>query len=148
MNIPPFRFPPALAAVVSRLPAQPPSFVFAHMLGVVLRQLLKRGDLTPLQGKHIAVRVSDLGLRLHFTVTESGFRVVPESSRCDLAFTACAHDFYLLASRQEDPDALFFSRRLLVEGDTALGLTAKNALDGFDFRQAMPAMLAPEYWFS
>ena len=33
------------------------------------------------------------------------------------------------ALRREDPDTLFFTRRLVLEGDTALGLEIKNALD-------------------
>jgi len=33
------------------------------------------------------------------------------------------------ALRREDPDTLFFTRRLVLEGDTALGLEIKNTLD-------------------
>jgi hypothetical protein len=33
---------------------------------------------------------------------------------------------------QEDPDTLFFSRRLAMEGDTELGLLIKNTLDAID----------------
>jgi predicted lipid carrier protein YhbT len=45
--------------------------------------------------------------------------------------------------RKEDPDTLFFSRRLLMEGDTELGLLVKNTLDALelpplDFRMLMP----------
>jgi predicted lipid carrier protein YhbT len=36
--------------------------------------------------------------------------------------------------REEDPDTLFFARRLTIEGDTELGLVAKNLLDGIDWR--------------
>jgi hypothetical protein len=36
-----------------------------------------------------------------------------------------------LALRREDPDTLFFTRRLVLEGDTELGLALKNALDAF-----------------
>jgi predicted lipid carrier protein YhbT len=35
-------------------------------------------------------------------------------------------------SRQEDPDTLFFQRRLTIEGDTELGLEVKNILDALD----------------
>ena len=38
-------------------------------------------------------------------------------------------EFLCLATRREDPDALFFQRRLVIEGDTELGLTVKNLLD-------------------
>jgi len=31
-----------------------------------------------------------------------------------------------------DPDTLFFSRRLTIDGDTELGLLVKNALDAID----------------
>ena len=38
----------------------------------------------------------------------------------------------LLARRQEDPDTLFFSRRLSMEGDTELGLLVKNTIDAIE----------------
>lgn len=38
-----------------------------------------------------------------------------------------------LALREEDPDTLFFSRRLRMEGDTDLGLLVKNTLDAVDW---------------
>ncbi len=47
--------------------------------------------------------------------------------------------FKTLAERQQDPDQLFFQRRLIIEGDTELGLALKNLLDSlewqFTFRQ-------------
>ena len=38
-------------------------------------------------------------------------------------------DLLLLAGRLEDADTLFFQRRLVLTGDTELGLTARNLLD-------------------
>ena len=44
-----------------------------------------------------------------------------------------------LALRREDPDTLFFTRRLVMTGDTELGLVVKNALDAIDWpRLALP----------
>jgi predicted lipid carrier protein YhbT len=37
-----------------------------------------------------------------------------------------------VARRQEDPDTLFFSRRLAMEGDTELGLLVKNTIDAIE----------------
>jgi predicted lipid carrier protein YhbT len=54
------------------------------------------------------------------------------ASTADVTIAACAHDFLLLALRDEDPDTLFFSRRLAMEGDTELGLAVKNAFDAAD----------------
>ena len=50
----------------------------------------------------------------------------------DVTLTASLRDFYLLAAREEDPDTLFFSRRLCIEGDTEAGLAVKNLLDAVD----------------
>ncbi|MGM0766533.1 MAG: ubiquinone anaerobic biosynthesis accessory factor UbiT [Pseudomonadota bacterium] len=41
--------------------------------------------------------------------------------------------FRTLAARKQDPDQLFFQRRLVIEGDTELGLALKNLLDSLDF---------------
>ncbi len=41
--------------------------------------------------------------------------------------------FLALALRREDPDTLFFTRRLVMTGDTELGLIVKNLLDAIDW---------------
>jgi predicted lipid carrier protein YhbT len=42
-------------------------------------------------------------------------------------------DYWQLATRREDPDTLFFSRRLCIEGDTETGVHVKNLLDALDY---------------
>ena len=37
-----------------------------------------------------------------------------------------------LMNRQQDPDTLFFQRRLMLTGDTELGLEIRNVLDAID----------------
>ena len=51
----------------------------------------------------------------------------------DVTLTASLADYWLIARRQEDPDTLFFQRRLSITGDTELGLTLKNLMDATDF---------------
>lgn len=58
-----------------------------------------------------------------------------------MTLSATAHDFLLLAQRRQDPDTLFFSRRLSMEGDTELGLVVKNALDAIEL-----PVLDPREW--
>lgn len=127
-----FVFPHPLARLIAHLPTLPPSFTLTRVLNLVLHEVIRRGDLQALHGKHIAICVADAGLRLHFTVRPGGFSPVDSSGAPDLAISATLHDFYLLATRREDPDTLFFNRRLVVEGDTELGLVAKNTLDGIE----------------
>lgn len=123
-------FPPQLASVVSRLPAAPPSLAFSAVANRLLWPALKALDWQALAGRRYAIRVKDLGLTLRFTVTQRGFAA--DSGTPDLTISASARDFRLLLSRREDPDTLFFSRRLVSEGDTELGLTVKNLLDAID----------------
>jgi predicted lipid carrier protein YhbT len=61
----------------------------------------------------------------------------------DLTISASAHDFVLLAQRKEDPDTLFFSRRLAMEGDTELGLMVKNTIDAIELPVFDPQQFAP-----
>ena len=54
---------------------------------------------------------------------------------CDVVFCGNSMAFKTLALRREDPDTLFFQRRLMIEGDTELGLGLKNLLDSIDTEQ-------------
>lgn len=141
-------FPPQLATLVSRLPVAPPSQAFSTLANRLLWPALKTLDWQPLVGRRYAIRVKDLGLSLRFTVSQRGFAPDTHSQdrgAPDLTISATARDFLLLLARREDPDTLFFSRRLVSEGDTELGLTVKNLLDALDpdmVWRGLPAPLA------
>jgi predicted lipid carrier protein YhbT len=46
-----------------------------------------------------------------------------------LRVAAPAESYWRLAEGTEDADTLFFERKLVMEGDTELGLLLKNTLD-------------------
>jgi predicted lipid carrier protein YhbT len=46
----------------------------------------------------------------------------------------------LLASQLEDADTLFFQRRLIMTGDTALGLQVRNFMDQLPASQLPPGL--------
>ena len=117
---------------ISRLPTWPPSLVFAQILNRVLKPLISDGTLSPLDGKQLKVCVIDLGFILNFSVRCDRFVPISPTSHPNLTLTATLENFYKLATRQDDPDTLFFNRRLLIEGNTELGLIAKNALDSME----------------
>ncbi|AAZ98136.1 conserved hypothetical protein [Thiobacillus denitrificans ATCC 25259] len=133
--------PPQLAKVVARLPPAPPSIAFSAAANRLLWPALQAFDWQPLVGRRYAIRVNDLGLTLRFTVSARGFAA--DSGTPDLTISASARDFLLLLGRREDPDTLFFSRRLVSEGDTALGLTVKNLLDALDPDAVLAQLPAP-----
>lgn len=136
-------FPPVLARLVANLPVYPASLGFAFACQVAAWPALRGLDWSPVVGRRFCVRVRDLGLSLHFSIRAGGFRA-ERQGRPEVIFTATAQDFARLALRLEDPDTLFFNRQLVIEGDTDLGLTVKNLLDGLDWDelvQRMPAGL-------
>jgi predicted lipid carrier protein YhbT len=139
----PFTFPKPIGELLSRLPTYPPSFAFTKVLNLALGRIIRKEYLEPLHGKQIAIHVKDLGLSLYFTVNAENFMPTRSGTVPDLSFTATAQDFFLLATRKEDPDTLFFSRRLAVEGDTELGLVAKNTLDALELPKFSPELFSP-----
>ncbi|MCB1916764.1 MAG: SCP2 sterol-binding domain-containing protein [Rhodocyclaceae bacterium] len=140
-TLPAITIPPGVAALVGRLPQLPPTLALVGALNLALDRLLPRDQLEPLTGKRLLVDVSDAGLSLRFTLGPRGFRALFDRQREDLRIAATLRDFLALAMREEDPDTLFFSRRLLLEGDTELGLLVKNTLDAVDWSVLEPAHL-------
>ena len=86
------------------------------------------GALEPLRGKVLRLELSGLRVGPQFTLAGDCLVPVPFGAP-DVIVRARLSDYVSLALRREDPDSLFFSRRLVIEGDTALGLVVKNALD-------------------
>ncbi len=66
--------------------------------------------------------------------------VVRQHASKDVSFSGNANDFILIAARREDPDTLFFQRRLRIEGNTELGLHVKNLMDSIEL-ESMPSIL-------
>ena len=125
------KLPRPLVRVISRLPALPASAGLVACLNLVAWKTLRELDWSAMYGKRFGVHVHDTGLRAYFSVNRSGF-VAEVNEQADVVFTASAEDFMRLALRQEDPDTLFFNRRLRIEGNTDLGLTVKNMLDSVE----------------
>jgi predicted lipid carrier protein YhbT len=90
------------------LPDSAHAAVSSRLANHMLRGQAQAERLEPLEGKRLCLAVLDAGSEWHFRV--SG-----------------------LATRSEDPDTLFFARRLNLEGDTETALYVKNFLDALEF---------------
>lgn len=123
---------PSLAGITARLPAYPGSWLFARMLNATLGSQLLPDVRAALEGRRLQLRITNLGVAFDVSWRGNGFAALVPQPAPDLAIAASLHDFWLLARREEDPDSLFFSRRLTLEGDTELGLMFKNSMDAFD----------------
>ena len=127
-----FAVPRPLGALLARLPAYPGSVLLVTALNLGLAGQLQGDVRQLLLGKKLRIQVRDARLTFDFTWNGQAFAACGGGAQADLTITAGAYDFFQLAQRREDPDTLFFSRRLSMEGDTELGLVVKNALDALE----------------
>lgn len=140
-SLPPFTLPPLVGQVLARLPVRPPTVALVSALNLGLDRLVPRETFAPLAGKSFAISVLDAGLTLRFAYDGQRFSALGSDAAVDSTISASTRDFIALLTREEDPDTLFFSRRLRMEGDTELGLLVKNTLDGIDFSAFHPSRL-------
>ena len=132
MSAKPLLIPAPLGAMLGRLPAYPGSLFFVTGLNLALGKQLTPDVTQMLLGKKLRLRVTDAHWAFDFEWRDKRFVACQNRGEADLTISASAHDFVLLARRQEDPDTLFFSRRLAMEGDTELGLLVKNTIDAIE----------------
>ncbi len=141
--------PPPLQPLLFALRLLPDTLhtqILARLFTHLLRGQSIAGRLDHLQGRRIAIHLNDSGNRLVFEIRGTQLRAATPAARsatADVSIRGSLIDFWLLATRAEDPDTLFFSRRLSLEGDTETGLYIKNLLDAleFDWRAHVTAVL-------
>jgi len=124
--------PKPVGQVLGRLPGLPGSMLFVTALNLALAKQLNTDVTEMLVGKKLRLCVLDARWTFDFEWRNSRFVACQNAAASDLTISASAHDFVKLARRQEDPDTLFFNRRLTMEGDTELGLLVKNTIDAID----------------
>ena len=142
MRLPVLPIPPAPRQLINKLPGiilQPvirSPFLFQRLaleriLKQVFHEAISDGDFDFLQGRFLKVEIRDIGLCWYFSF--NGKRLsVHRHAHADASICGELREFLLLATRREDPDTLFFQRRLQIDGDTELGLEVKNMLDTID----------------
>ncbi|HCR3228870.1 TPA: SCP2 domain-containing protein [Morganella morganii] len=113
--------------------------VLQQVLARQFEEALTEGELDFLENKWLKVEVRDLALHWYIS-NRDGRLVVSADEQEDVSFSGNANDLVLIAARKEDPDTLFFQRRLRIEGDTELGLYVKNLMDSIDL-DGMPPLL-------
>ncbi|MCW8932586.1 MAG: SCP2 sterol-binding domain-containing protein [Gammaproteobacteria bacterium] len=125
-----------LPGMIRRLPEPP--FILQKKIGEKILQHLmaeqiEMGDFDFLDGQWLQISINDMGLTFFLSFQENKLVLSNQITQADVIFSGDSKEFILLASRTEDPDTLFFQRRLMIEGDTELGLYIKNSIDGIDF---------------
>lgn len=121
--------PKVLAKPLAIVPFQLKANLIEQLLKLVLAQQQADDELAFLDGRTVAIHVTDLNL--NFVVNYHTKWVVSDMAKqleADVHFSASSQELILVAAGKEDPDSLFFQRRLCIEGDTELGLEVKNLL--------------------
>ncbi len=124
---PPKRWAPLLKLLPQRLQCR----VLDALVARALAKPIANGSLDFMVDRRVGLEVPDLGLRWVFLFRDG--RMHAGDGPADATVRGSATDLLLLASRLEDADSLFFQRRLVLTGDTELGLTARNLLDRLDW---------------
>lgn len=107
-------------------------FGMTKVLQQVFKESLESGECEFLRNRWLLVKINDLDLSWYFSLGPNDSILLQPSGRHDVSISGNLNEFILLAARKEDPDTLFFQRRLLIEGDTELGLEVKNLIDALD----------------
>ena len=107
--------------------------VLSVVLNQAFREPLKHGELDFLTDARVRIRVTDLHINWLIRVDSDKFKPIDNQLEDDVCISGESLDFLLLATRQADPDTLFFQRKIRIEGDTELGLGVKNTMDSMDW---------------
>ncbi|ABV88335.1 ubiquinone anaerobic biosynthesis accessory factor UbiT [Shewanella pealeana] len=130
--------PKVIAGPLAIVPFTLKAELLKRILGLLLAEQAADEELDFLDGRWVAIKIEDLGLTFEVTYTDTW--QVRQLQEAEVTFTAQSKDLLLIAAAKEDPDTLFFQRKLCIEGDTELGLEVKNLLLSVEF-DAMPAAI-------
>lgn len=131
-----------LRSPVNFLPNKVQNRVLLEGLKTVFKEALEDGDFDFLEDKWLKVHIRDLNLSWYISYSDESLIVAEREQQEDVSFSGDLNDLVLIAGRKEDPDTLFFQRRLSIEGDTELGLEVKNLMDSVDLDALPKPMLS------
>lgn len=122
---------PLLAVIDSTLPFPCRQLLVEVPLNRLFADAIADGEFDGFEGRRLRMELegSQVGLTLGFW--GGRLRLVEGSGEATIRGSLSA--FKTLAERTQDPDQLFFQRRLVIEGETELGLGIKNLLDSLDW---------------
>lgn len=133
---------PVLGAVDQRIPMPVKQLAAEAPLNRLFTQAMADGEFDDFEGRRIRLELNggQPGVTLGFW--SGRLRVVEGPGEATIRGSLSA--FRTLAERRQDPDQLFFQRRLVIEGDTELGLALKNLLDGLEWNVSLRSILFPD----
>lgn len=135
------RLPGLLTLPADFVPNRLKTGALVEILNRVFAPELRDGELDFLDGHVMRIGVEDARLEFRLTLEAGRIKAAPAGAATDLSIDGTVYDFLLLATRREDPDTLFFNRRLRLGGSTELGLYVKNFLDSVELEDRLGPLL-------
>ena len=124
--------PTLLSTPLAILPTRIPSEIFARALTQIFRRQLNEGLFLFMEHRVLVIDVEDARVIHRISLHNHKFCATSRQRPIDLTISGTVYDFLTLLARREDPDSLFFQRRLKLHGDTEMGLHIKNLLDSVE----------------
>jgi predicted lipid carrier protein YhbT len=124
-----------LSLIVTRAPLKLNCAVVQKLLNYAFTQQICEGDFDFLQKRILQVEITDARLFIGLGFSQNKlichhFERLPCQS--DVTLSIDALNAIQLIQQEVDPDALFFQRKLKVNGDTELAHQVKNTIDTLD----------------
>jgi len=131
------RIPMVLRPTLALLPTTLQKKLILSALHSIFNEAINDGDFDFLHHKWLKISITDLNLTWLISFTDNHLIMADNDKTIkeDVSFSATGDDLVLIAGRKQDPDTLFFQRRLKIEGDTELGLAVKNLIDAIELEQ-------------
>ena len=115
----------------SRIPFAIRRLLAEKIFKTVFKEAMQEGDFDFLNGKTIKIEIKDANINWYFSKQDKKI-TIEKYAKESASISGNLKEFILLSARREDPDTLFFQRRLMIQGDTEVGLQMKNLLDTLD----------------
>lgn len=129
---------PSPAPMLRRLDRWVPWSLKCQLVEPQLNQLfgryIREGEFDLLAERFITLRLRDLQIQLTLTLENEQLRLRQQTG--EVTISGDLETFIQLARQQADADGLFFQRKLVLEGDTELGLGVRNLLDSLEWSLA------------
>lgn len=132
---------PLLGAIDRSIPLSLKQRAVETPLNRIFANAMADGEFDDFEGRCIRLEVTGGHPGLTLSFHDGGLRVVAGPGEATIRGSLAA--IKTLAERKQDPDQLFFQRRLVIEGDTELGLGLKNLLDSLEWQINLRQILRP-----
>lgn len=130
---------PLLSAIDRSIPVPVKQVIAEAPLNRIFSEAIADGEFDDFEGRRIRLEVNGGQPGITFGFWAGRLRILEGPGEATIRGSLSA--FKILSERRQDPDQLFFQRRLVIEGDTELGLALKNLLDSLEWDLSLRKLL-------